>query len=606
MAELGLERHPAAISHSELTAGHDVTHLLSQINQNYTREQSKADQILRLLQDQNRENIVHEKSDDDSELLNEYNKIREEKEVCDSDTLTDSSSISDILECDIAETETIRNSSPAMNNQVTSSGVDEGIEARGYRGHRSRTSMGFRGEEDQGSVIDTRDISIRPKSSYVRRRPLKTCFENEGTSTASGTVAEDIQQQPQRMSKSARPKSRLGRASVSRAERKIVMIEADSVNVEPTTPVRNEPTRAVANNTNTYDRFSSVRQAKRESKRETKRFCDYNESQQTVENMSVDSSNSVEMKEELTEVQPLMPQHIQHSYVNKENEVTNAPIRHQTHVSSFNNHAVSRNSNVPPQQQHQQYSSQRRNIMTASRPEMVANMHQQHSAVDQQFVRSNTMVGNASLRSSDRRENAPVQPLKRTNSNLGYRSKNAEQTPSRTAERPDIRPSTRTRRLQRRFMPQAPPHMSNVRPTSESVILARQKTEKNLLKKQTDNRPHSEKIMINSQGKGMLSVAENPTQGPQTFVTSKGGVTQASHVQSGGFRGYDPGNRLKSGAQSRDFPSDLTLPRQGQNNMMMGSRKTLAAMMKLPPLEASLAAKKKERGLTLAQRETCV
>lgn len=590
MAELGFERHP--VSHSELTPGHDVTQLLSQISHNQNFKQSKADQILRLLHDQDR---TQEKSDDDTELIEEYDKIREEKVICDSDTLTDSSSISDIADCDVKDTDAdVENNTTAIRKTEE----NENMAANSYRSNRSRTSMGFYGDGEVNTNvnIDTRDISIRPKSSYVRRRPLRTCFESDVPAT--GSTAEDVQPQPQqRLSKSARPKSRLGRASVARTERKIVMIEADTVSAEPTAPVREEPARGNVATSNAYDRFSSVRQAKRESKRGAKSFCDNTDTQQTLENMSVDSV-SMDTREEVTEVQPITTTPV--NYYNKENETTHVvPTRNVSHVTSFNHQPVPRNSNVPPQQ----YSTQKRTIIPA-RPEH--NASYMHPPPDAHFVRSDTIANHAPLRSSERREHAPVTQLKRTNSNLAYRPKNPEPVASRPVERPEFRPGTRTRRLQRRYMPQAQPHTTNVRPTSESLILARQKTEKNLLKKQLDNRPHSEKIIMNTQNKHMLSVSDNPTQGPQTYVSSKGGVSQASHVQTSGFRGYDPGNRLKSGAQSRDFPADLTLPRQGQNNSMMNSRKTLAAMMKLPPLEASLAAKKKERGLALAQRETCV
>lgn len=597
MAELGLERHPAAVSHSELTTGHDVTHLLSQINQSF--KQSKADQILRLLQDQDRH---QDKSDDDVELLQEYEKIREEKVVCDSDTLTDSSSISDIV-----ETETVQNE---MNGHVTNTVNDGGGDVTGYRSHRSRTSMGFHGggdnEENDNVNFDTRDISIRPKSSYVRRRP-KPCFETDSTFVNDN---ENVEPQKQRPSKSARPKSRLGRASVQRTERKIVMIEADSVNAEPTAPVKDEIVRGAVTNSDTFrDRNSITRQGRRISTRGAKTFCDNVDAPQSFDNECIDSSNIMDTRDGVTEIQPLVPAQV--TSQSRENDVTiSGPVRSYTHVSSFNQHSVPRSSNhqQPPQQQ--QFTPHRRTIVQARsepQPSYQQQQQQYQPPADAPFARSDTLNSNATLRSSERRDNAPGYPLKRTNSNLGgYRPKNPETVASKPVERPDMRPSTRSRRLQRRYMPQAPPHMSNVRPTSESVILARQKTEKNLIKKQMDARPHSEKIIVNTQNKNILSVAENPTQGPQTYVTSKGGVTQASHVQSSGFRGYDPGNRLKSGAQPRDLHgTDLTLPR-GQNNMVMGSRKTIAAMMKLPPLEASLAAKKKERGLTLAQRETCV
>ncbi|XP_060559849.1 uncharacterized protein LOC132719911 [Ruditapes philippinarum] len=602
MAELGLERHHA-VSHSELTSGHDVTNLLSQINQNF--KQSKADQILRLLQDQDK--VTDNSTDsvaDDTELLREYDQIKEERVLCDSDTLTDSSSDSgDTLNTvNIPETEV---SNSRQNKQAISKNMQEykteAVESRdmrGFRRHRARTSFGFHAdmndEVNNESVpvnFDTRDLNIRPKSSYVRRHQFKKREEPDHVQVEPDVV----EPPPQRPSKSARPKSRLGRSSVPKTERKIVMMEADVVATEPENvpPSRDESVRGGANNM--YDRFSSVRQPKRESKR-TKAFCDSNfvTQQQTVENVNVDSASLMDTGDDFTEVQTIAPN----------SNVTNT---RGSYLSNFTNSQVPRNSPIQTNVQH----VQKRPNKSYSRPEQNHNNGSyQTPAVpyESHLIRTDTMTSNGTLRAERPDNISPTSqiPLKRNNSNLAYaRPKNPEPVTSRPIERPDIRPSTRTRRLHRRYMAPTQSHMSQVRPTSESVILARQKTEKNLMKKQAENRPHSEKIIINSQSKN-IDLNLNPTQGPQTFVTSKGGVTQASHVHEGGFRGYDPTSRLKSSVQARDLPSDLTLPRRGQNNVVMGGRQPLAALMKLPSLEASLAAKKKERGLTLAARETCV
>ncbi|XP_045170200.1 uncharacterized protein LOC123532707 isoform X2 [Mercenaria mercenaria] len=607
MAELGLERHHA-VSHSELTSGHDVTQLLSQINQNF--KQSKADQILRLLRDQDKlTDNTTESVADDTELLREYDQIKEEKVICDSDTLTDSSSDSgdSLNTVNIQDTEVINSRHNAIQNftnmQENKTDENEGREIRGFRRHRARTSFGFHNDMNDGindenvtSNFDTRDLSIRPKSSYVRRHQFKKRDE-----TDRGDVQGDngvVEPQPQRPSKSARPKSRLGRASVPKSERKIVMMEAD-VATEPENipPTKEELTRGGANNL-MYDRFASTRQPKRESKR-AKAFCDSNfiPQQQTVETNSVDSSAiSMDTREDVTEVLTIAPN-------------SNVNNTRGSHMSSFTNNQVPRNS---PVQTHVQHVQKRPSNSHTRQEQSHNNSHYQTVTVpgEPHLMRTDTMTSNGTgTVRSERPDNiSPTSqiPLKRNNSNLAYaRPKNPEPVTSRPIERPDIRPSTRTRRLHRRYMAPTQSHMSQVRPTSESVILARQKTEKNLMKKQAENRPHSEKIIVNSQNKN-IDLNLNPTQGPQTYVTSKSGVAQASHVQEGGFRGYDPSSRLKSSAQARDFPSDLTLPRRGQNNVVMGGRQPLAALMKLPPLEASLAAKKKERGLTLAARETCV
>lgn len=603
MAELDLERQPA-VSHSELTSGHDVTQLLSQINQNF--KQSKADQILRLLQDQDKltdpcsESVV-----DDTELIREYEQIREEKVICDSDTLTDSSSDSGetVNTVQNHNTENLLQNSQHQDNinmQGSNSIVQESRDIRSFRRHRARTSVGFHdmnGEiaDNETSTInnnfDTRDLSVRPKSSYVRRHQYKKRDDDPG----GGLVNGDFDDVPlQRPSKSARPKSRLGRASVPRSERKITMVEIDIVTPEPESvaPSKEDLTIGGANNP-MYDRFASSRQPKRESKR-AKAFCDVDNvsQQQTIENMNVDTSVSVmDTRDDVTEVQTISP---------------NTNVR-SSHVSSFTNSSVPRN--VPVQKHVSHVQKRPSNAHSRHEPSQTSHHYQAPGVpVESHLTRSDTTTSNATLR-SERPENiSPTSqiPLKRNNSNLTYgRPKNPEPVTTRPIERPDIRPSTRTRRLHRRFMaPTQQAHMSQVRPTSESVILARQKTEKNLMKKQAENRPHSEKIILNSPNKN-IDLSLNPTQGPQTYVTSKGGVAQSSHVQEG-FRGYDPGNRLKSSVQARDLPGDLTLPRRGQNNVMMGGRQQLAALMKLPPLEASLAAKKKERGLTLAARETCV
>jgi len=612
MAELELERSPAVVPHTELTAGRDVTHLLSHINQNF--RQSKADQIFRLLRDQDKiqkkvENV------DDEQLLKEYDLIVEETVVNDSDTLTESSSISEI-DCDIVADTGGGGVGDGMNGH--SEETARVASSRGYRGSRSRTSMGFHAdgrptvnENAFTSQIDTRDITVRPKSSYVRRSAVRRHIEAEASGQTPGP--EEDSAPPQRPSKSARPKSRLGRASLQR-ERKIVMIEADSVVDAPPAPVQE-----AAVNVNTYDRFASVRQPKRESKRGAKTFCDSGfQREPTVDNMSVDSSNnSVEMKEEVTEVQPL----VQPPFSNDVNVVSSPLAREPTvqRISSFNTGAMPRGSPAPavrntPVQQTPTHPHKRAHVSSRVDP----HYHHMQPHVDQSYVRSETMVSSHGMRGYERYErqertergerherNERIDktslPQKQSNSNSVYHSrpKMSEPPSARVLDR-DMRPSTRSRRLQRRYMPQTQHHPPNVRPTSESVILARQKTEKSLLKQKTENRPHSEKIVVNSNK--MLSVSENPTQGPQTYLTSKSGVTQASHVQTGGFRGYDPSRNPKPNVQSRDIPSDLTLPRQRAMNPNKGP----LALMKLPPLEASLAAKKKERGLTLAQRETCV
>lgn len=623
MAELSLERQPL-VSHTELTGGHDVTSLLSHINQNI--KQSKADQILRLLQDQNKvSDKVEKNSDTGSDLLEEYDLIREEKVLCDSDTLTDSSSDSDISDItvnnqipeavvaknhdfgqEIAKPIINQNNNYAMNN--IDMNVNGGREsARGYRRHRARTSVGFHNDMDtedadafsKDTNFDTRDLSIRPKSSYVRRSQYRK--RDDVDNSVDKTFGDDYNNvTPQRPSRSARPKSRLGRASVGRQERKIVMMEAEVTSNELVTPAKEEVVRTNGNNS-MYDRFSSTRQPKRDSKR-AKAFCDSGAAtQQQSENMSVDScSNSMDTRDDVTEVQPI-----------SQNTRT-------THTSTFRVTAPPRNSPVQTQN-HNQVTHKRPSNMhtrhehnnTHTRQEHGTSQshQQQHPMTDPHVGRSDSIVSNNTMR-AERPTNVPLNtqlPLKRNNSNLAgqNRPRNPEPVTSRPIERPDMRASTRTRRLHRRYMAPTQSHMASVRPTSESIILARQKTEKNLMKKQAENRPHSEKIVINSQNKN-IDISLNPTQGPQTYVTSKGGVSQASHVQSGGFRGYDPSSRQKSSKQSRDIPSDLTLPRGGQNSVLMGGRKPLAALMKLPPLEASLAAKKKERGLALAARETCV
>ena len=604
MAELGLERHHS-VSHSELTSGHDVTNLLSQINQNF--KQSKADQILRLLQDQDK--VTDNSADslsDDTELLREYEQIKEERVICDSDTLTDSSSDSgDTLNTvNIQETEV---SNSRQNRQVISKNmqenrteVTESRDIRGFRRHRARTSFGFHNDanddvtNESGSVnFDTRDLNIRPKSSYVRRHQFKKREETENFQAEHDVV----ESPPQRPSKSARPKSRLGRASVQRAERKIQMVEADVAVTEPENvpPSREESARGGANNM-MYDRFASTRQPKRESKR-AKAFCDssYVTQQKSGDNVNVDSANLMDTCDDYTEVQTITA------------PTSNVTNTRDSYLSNFTNSQVPRNTPIQANIQH----VQKRPSKSHSRPEQNHNnsVYQKPSLPhDSHLMRTDTMASNGTVRAERPDNISPTSqiPLKRNNSNLAYaRPKNPEPVTSRPIERPDMRPSTRTRRLHRRYMAPTQSHMSQVRPTSESVILARQKTEKNLMKKQAENRPHSEKIVINSQNKN-IDLNLNPAQGPQTFVTSKGGVTQASHVQEGGFRGYDPTSRLKSSVQARDLPSDLTLPRRGQNNVVMGGRQPLAALMKLPSLEASLAAKKKERGLTLAARETCV
>lgn len=478
--------------------------------------------------------------------------------------------------------------------------MNEVTEIPGCGGSRSRTSLGFHDLNvdacDRGSDFDTRDLSLRPKSSYARRHQFKKKNETETDSASNGN---DTLYQSDRP---ARPKSRLGRTSVPRSERKISLMETEvivdidiphgEVTVDTVGPHRDAAMKNSVNNV--YDRFASTRQAKRESKR-SKQFCDSNTdvfSKQTAEIITVDSnSNSMDTRAEI---------HINDVQILPSNADLINNLR-STHASTFESTIVPRNS--PIQIRHQQplvQHSQRRLNNSPVRQESFNSKQQSVTDHVQQPMRSDTSTNNDSMH-AEKAGNAQIH-LQRNNSNVG-RPKNPEPICSRPLERPDVRPSTRSRRLQKRYVQQSQ-HFNavSVRPTSESVILARQRTEKNLIKKQTENRPHSEKILVTS---NMISVSENPTQGPQTLVTSKGGVTPASHVQASGFRGYDPSSRLKPSAQSRYAPGDTTLPRQGLQNNMISSRKPLT-LMKLPPLEASIVSKKNERGLTLAQRETCV
>ncbi|KAL3872685.1 hypothetical protein ACJMK2_035895 [Sinanodonta woodiana] len=160
----------------------------------------------------------------------------------------------------------------------------------------------------------------------------------------------------------------------------------------------------------------------------------------------------------------------------------------------------------------------------------------------------------------------------------------------------------RTRRLQRRHMVQQNINNStNSRPTSESVILARQKTEYNLERAKGSARPKSEKILMNSTNKGLISIDSAPMQGPATSVTkTKSGESQSSHVQTTGYRGYGAAARqIPSNAGTRR--SELSLPRPG-NNVILGGRRPLT-LMKLPPLD--MVAKKTDKNLQLPH-ETCV
>ena len=578
MEAYGLETHK--ISHSELTTGHDVGDLLSQINGNF--KQSKADQILRLLKDQDRLTKKLETCDwDDESILKD---IKEDKGGDDSDTLTDDS-----------ESESDKQT------------VEEKTNILRHRGWRCKTAIGFMSERRTVGLDISDDRSMdgetegdtrfnRPKSSYVRRRPYRR-KDDISIDNVNAVNGDEFEPLPQRPTRSARPKSRLGRASVSEAERSRRKIALTEVTVDI-------PDAAVAHDkeeTNVgaslYERFASTRNPA--PKMKAKGFCDdINTHQLNVkeiaENVSVDS-NSVEMKDEVRELQldliqnsKTVPHH--RSTVQHQRTIAPTPIHSPTdnfHSRSTHNphHLLKtehiRNRNTPSPR------TEKKPSQSPVRPEIRA----------QTQIRGESDLSHSHLRSDSNLSQGP--PHKRQEHSENYRPKNPEAITSRPISRPNAR-----RRLQRRYMPQTSTPMSSMRPTSESVILARQKTEKNLLKvKQEENRPKSEKI-YQTASKTVLSVSSNPAQGPQTAVTSNAGVTQASHVPATGFRGYDPGSRLKSGSlNNRNIPSDLTLPRKPVSKVL-GGRNPLT-LMKLPPLEAALA-KKKEASLQIAARETCV
>ena len=580
MAAFGLETHK--LSHSELTTGHDVEDLLSQINGNF--KQSKADQILRLLKDQDRLTKKLNECDWDDESI--LKSIKEDTATRDSDTLTD-----DSLDESDKQTE------------------EEKVNVNRKKGWRCKTAIGFYSErrtaglelsderDMDGQIVEGDTRFNRPKSSYVRRRHY-TRREEMGGEIGSIVNGNEFEPPPHRPTRSARPKSRLGRASVPEAERsrrRIALVEAPVGTPDNVVIPTNEEINLGAN---TIEKFNSVRNPGPRMK--TKGFCDdgtqLTNIQQHVDNTSV-GNNSVEMKDEVQEIQP--------------------DVVHNSKTIPHNRHPFHHHRNVAPtpihsptdtfhsRSPHSPHHVMMEHVQNRNTPSPRTEKKASHSPVRPEIKQSHTQVRTESNLSQAhlRSDSNLIQetPHKRQEQPECYnRPKNPEPISSRPISRPNAR-----RRFQRRYMPQTSTPLSNVRPTSESVILARQKTEKNLLKaKQEDNRPKSEKIYPTA-SKTMLSVSNNPAQGPQTSLTSKAGVTQASHVPTTGFRGYEPGNRLKSGNLTRkDLPADLTLPRQAPNNVVLGGRKPLA-LMKLPPLEATLA-KKKEASLQIAARETCV
>ena len=586
MAVYGLETHK--ISHSELTTGHEVGDLLSQIDGNF--KQSKADQILRLLKDQDRLTKKLETCEwDDESILKD---IKEDKACDDSDTLTDDSE--------------------SESDQQT---VEEKTNILRHRGWRCKTAIGFMSERRPVGldISDNRSMDgdtaegdtrfNRPKSSYVRRRPFrrKDDISVDNMSVMNGDEFEPL---PQRPTRSARPKSRLGRASVPEAERSRRKIALTEVNIDiqdaAVAPNREETNASVS----LYERFASTRNSA--PKMKAKGFCDDFNTQQlnvkdTVENISVDN-NSVEMKDEVRELQPDLiqnPNTIPHHRPTVQHQRTIAPTPIHSPTDNFHSRSANNSHNVLMTEHHV---LKKELIPNRNTPSPRTEKKPSHSPVRQEINRAHTQqirgecqLSHTHLRSDSNLSQGP--PHKRhEHGDVVVRPKNPEALLSRPISRPNPR-----RRLQRRYMPQTSTPMSSMRPTSESVILARQKTEKNLLKvKQDENRPKSEKI-YQTASKTMLSVSSNPAQGPQTTVTSNAGVTQATHVPVPGFRGYDPGNRLRSGSMNnKNIPADLTLPRKPVNKAL-GGRNPLT-LMKLPALEASLA-KNKESSLQIAARE---
>lgn len=559
MAEVGFVRHPALQTHSELTPGYDVTYLLSQLSRNY--QQSKADQILRLLKDQDK---VTNYNPSDKELVEEYNEIREETVTCDGDTLTDSSS--EESEVDVKE----RDSQPERQGEMNSRDMNEQAGMRGYSGSRSRTSLGFRVSNvnayNRGSNFDTRDLSLRPKSSYVRRNQNKQVAEIETLSANNESDAFNVPP-TQRFVKSARPKSRLGRASVQRSEKNTAVIETE-VTVHENVPLTKETLNN--NAVNAYIRHASARQARleRESKR-AKQFWDSNAaviSEQTAADMSLDSSsNSMDTTDE---------NHVNSVHSLRANAKLVNNLR-SPQASSFDNNIASRNS--PIQTEPQQPSVLQIPKSLHDNPiKLEITINNEYANIEnvQQLVRTGTAKSNRTLQ-SERSDSAHLQ-MSKNNYNV-VRPQNIESASSRYIDRPC--PSSRHRRLQRRCVQQSQ-HLNTagVRSMSASVLVARQKTDKNLCKKKNENRPYSETTKVNS-NKSILSVTESPAQGPQTVVTSSGRVTQAGHIHTGGFRGYDPASRLKLSVQSRDISKDRTLPQSmHQNNILISGRKAFTLM----------------------------
>lgn len=248
--------------------------VLKRINETF--HQSKADQILRLLTDQDILNNRFKKC--------ALNVPVKEENKSDTDSLSEAS---------IKETETR---------------LAQRLELHKQQGGRSKTSLGFykdvdkfsSDEEDNNNnnnnkyetmadedrpVINTR--INRPKSSYVRRRTLN--YDSDD----SLDLDTEFNVKPERRAMSGRPKSRLGNRDRERDRMILRETDLNTYNPPPPpSPVRQE-TQEIVDMSN-YEKFASTRQPLRRpptyqrQRSNVRAFCD-----NPVPENSIDSSTTV-------------------------------------------------------------------------------------------------------------------------------------------------------------------------------------------------------------------------------------------------------------------------------------------------------------------------
>lgn len=549
--------------------------VLLKINESFN--QSKAEQILRLIGEQDNLNRRFEQCD----LNNE----------CDSGSSAESGLSSDTDSIDAIERK-----------------VAFKVSLRGHVGERSKTSIGFHDDTDNEGVNSTNEMEDsvhnsntrknRPKSSYMRRRQLIQTPEDNNEARVVDT---DHERGLHHNNGRLRPRSRAGRSADVR-QRRLGFQETD---------IDTFSTEQQSHNNN-------LRGAQLQDPRHKKLIKRNQDVSNIIQNRSQVQETDVDLDLDLGDLADDDRFH-QKPFVARETDLDMyiAEQRHQKPVTQEND-------SYQHVHRHRKGIRQEPEINCRTLPKG-DNHHGRHghSKPHHQAQHPGTTAPRTSPnldsrrkeRISHHRTTTPALLIRRQKTNVRKLSDNADNVPQAEyvgdGNKPTMDGKKGSKHRDEKKAGNANFYRSKTslqptearRPNSESVFIVRQRAEKRMININAPVRPKSDKTLLMS-GKTVLSINESPylsaQSSPAKIQQSVLSSPKTAQQTQKDFKELNSAHVRVMSAKRKIPPQELQLPRQPN---VIRDRSQPMALMKLPPLDSSMN-KRPER--LVVPRETCV